>query len=81
MDPLVFGDYPKIMKKNAGSRIPAFTSVESKFVKGSIDFVGVNFYTTAYIKDQSSNLKKEERDFSMDMGVGIIRKLIFLTYT
>ncbi|KAI7992325.1 putative beta-glucosidase 23 [Camellia lanceoleosa] len=34
INPLVFGDYPKIVKKNAGSRIQEFTKVESKLVKG-----------------------------------------------
>ncbi|GFY98716.1 beta glucosidase 9 [Actinidia rufa] len=40
VDPLVFGDYADIMKKNAGTRIPAFTELESKQVKGSFDFIG-----------------------------------------
>ncbi|KAF9604915.1 hypothetical protein IFM89_011282 [Coptis chinensis] len=30
VDPLVFGDYPKIMKKNVGSRLPTFTKRESE---------------------------------------------------
>ncbi|KAL7198199.1 hypothetical protein ACSBR2_020673 [Camellia fascicularis] len=63
---LVFGDYPKIVKKNAGSRIPEFTKVVSKLVKGSFDFLGVNHYNTLYIKDKPSSLKIN-RDFNADM--------------
>lgn len=44
VEPLVFGDYPDIMKKNAGKRLPAFTKLESELVKGSIDFIGLNHY-------------------------------------
>ncbi|KAJ4824302.1 hypothetical protein Tsubulata_029360 [Turnera subulata] len=44
--PLVFGDYPSIMKERAGSRLPGFSSQESKLVKGSFDFLGVIHYYT-----------------------------------
>ncbi|KAI7992323.1 Beta-glucosidase 22 [Camellia lanceoleosa] len=72
INPLVFGDYPKIVKKNAGSRIPEFTKVESKLVKGSFDFLGLNHYNTLYIKDKPSSLKINNRDFNADMAVDII---------
>ena len=61
VDPLVFGDYPDITKKNAGTRIPAFTELESKPVKCSFDFIGVNHYTTFYVKDKNSSLKMDNR--------------------
>ncbi|KAL8143336.1 hypothetical protein V2J09_016368 [Rumex salicifolius] len=56
-------DYPAVMKRNAGSRIPAFTRLESRLVRGSFDFIGVNHYTTAYVKDSSSSLKSHLRDY------------------
>ncbi|KAF1897858.1 hypothetical protein Lal_00032620 [Lupinus albus] len=68
MDPLTFGDYPNIMKKNAGSRLPFFTKKESNMVKGSIDFLGINFYYTLYIKNSPSSLQMEERDYMADMA-------------
>lgn len=68
INPLVFGDYPDSMKKNAGSRLPAFTSLESRSVKGSFDFLGLNYYYTDYIKDHSSSLKMENRDFNADVA-------------
>ncbi|XP_077227217.1 beta-glucosidase 22-like [Tasmannia lanceolata] len=67
VNPLIFGDYPEIMKKNAGSRIPSFTKHQSEKVKGSFDFLGLNHYTTVYVQDNSNNLQKGLRDFNGDM--------------
>ena len=65
----MFGDYPHIMKKNAGSRIPAFTKEESKMVKGSFDFIGVIHYFTVSVKDNSDILATEHRDYTADSAV------------
>ncbi|XP_043691515.1 beta-glucosidase 24-like [Telopea speciosissima] len=48
MDPITNGDYPEIMKTLVGERLPKFTATESKMLKGSFDFLGLNYYTTAY---------------------------------
>ena len=79
VDPLVFGDYPDIMKKNAGTRIPAFTEVESKQVKGSFDFIGVNHYATLYVKDDTSRMKMDNRDWMADSAIQMICMLPLLT--
>jgi beta-glucosidase len=68
MEPLLHGDYPKIMKENAGARIPAFTSRESKQVKGSYDFIGIIHYSKFNGTDIPDALKTELRDFSIDSG-------------
>lgn len=47
-NPLTYGDYPETMKAIVGHRLPKFTKEESALVKGSIDFLGVNYYTTNY---------------------------------
>ena len=73
MHPLVYGDYPNSIKKNAGSRLPAFTGLQSKQVKGSFDFIGLNFYFTMYVKDQPSSLGMEERDVTADMELELLR--------
>ncbi|XWS73703.1 hypothetical protein CRYUN_Cryun02cG0151300 [Craigia yunnanensis] len=73
MHPLVYGDYPNSIKKNAGSRLPAFTDLQSKQVKGSFDFIGLNFYFTMYVKDQPSSLDMEDRDVVADMELELIR--------
>ncbi|KAI3819239.1 hypothetical protein L1987_13064 [Smallanthus sonchifolius] len=72
LNPLVNGDYPEIMKKNAGNRIPNFTKTESQGIKGSFDFFGINHYNTLYVKGNPSSLEMEIRDFSADMAATLI---------
>ncbi|KAA8530122.1 hypothetical protein F0562_004831 [Nyssa sinensis] len=48
MEPLVFGDYPFIMKALVRDGLPAFTDDQKALVKGSFDFIGVNYYTSRY---------------------------------
>ncbi|XP_010541744.1 PREDICTED: myrosinase 2-like isoform X2 [Tarenaya hassleriana] len=48
MDPLTKGYYPPIMRKMVGDRLPRFSATESLLVKGSYDFVGINYYLTDY---------------------------------
>lgn len=68
MDPLVFGDYPEIMKKNVGSRLPAFTKLESEVVKGSLDFIGINFYQVIGVQN-APNKSSSDRGYNSDMEV------------
>ncbi|XP_043722780.1 beta-glucosidase 11-like isoform X1 [Telopea speciosissima] len=74
LNPLVFGDYPESMKKNVGSRLPSFTPLQSKLVKGSCDFFGLNHYRTMYIKDDPSSLNMNQRDYLGDMGAQMLSK-------
>ncbi|VAH84129.1 unnamed protein product [Triticum turgidum subsp. durum] len=67
LGPLVFGDYPQVMKKNVGSRLPSFTKSQSEFVKGAIDFIGINHYYSVYVNDRP--LKEGVRDYAADMSV------------
>ncbi|KEH23192.1 putative beta-glucosidase [Medicago truncatula] len=71
LNPLTFGDYPDIMKKNAGSRLPSFTIKESNLIKNSIDFLGINFYNLIYVKNSPASLNMEDRDYTQDMAVEI----------
>ncbi|KAL1338409.1 hypothetical protein HN51_033052 [Arachis hypogaea] len=48
IEPLTKGDYPESMKSLVGSRLPKFSAEEVKIVKGSYDFIGINYYTTYY---------------------------------
>ncbi|XP_051152495.1 beta-glucosidase 24-like [Andrographis paniculata] len=50
MEPLVRGDYPEVMKQRVGNRLPKFEEKESTMVKGSFDFIGMNYYTTYWAK-------------------------------
>lgn len=51
LDPLVFGDYPPEMRQYHGNELPRFTSEEAKLLTQSLDFIGINHYTTLYAKD------------------------------
>ncbi|CAL4929768.1 unnamed protein product [Urochloa decumbens] len=55
-DPFFFGDYPASMRSRVGDRLPKFTADESALVKGALDFVGINHYTTYYTKHNSTNI-------------------------
>lgn len=67
-DPL-FGEggYPQVMVDEIGnrsvvegrpfSRFPSMSEEQKKFIKGTSDFFGINYYTSAYIE-----IDKEERD-------------------
>jgi len=58
------GDYPPVMKewlakksKEEGysrSRLPSFTKEEIEMVKGTWDFLGINHYTTFYVKESQN---------------------------
>ncbi|XP_022893284.1 beta-glucosidase-like isoform X2 [Olea europaea var. sylvestris] len=49
--PVITGDYPPSMRENAGERLPIFKPDEVKLVRGSCDFLGINYYTTYYAKN------------------------------
>lgn len=51
LDPLIFGDYPPEMRQYLGSELPRFSSEEIKYINGSLDFIGVNHYSSIYTKD------------------------------
>ncbi|KAG6632544.1 beta-glucosidase 24-like [Carya illinoinensis] len=52
MDPLTKGRYPLSMRTHVrGNRLPKFTPKQSKLVKGSYDFIGLNYYTANYVAD------------------------------
>ncbi|VAH84108.1 unnamed protein product [Triticum turgidum subsp. durum] len=67
LEPLVSGDYPDVMKKNVGSRLPSFTKSQSQVVKGAVDFIGINHYYSMYVNDRP--LDKGTRDYSADMSL------------
>ncbi|KAI4333182.1 hypothetical protein L6164_018020 [Bauhinia variegata] len=48
MEPLTRGIYPAIMVKRLGQRLPKFSKEQSLMVKGSFDFIGLNYYYTSY---------------------------------
>jgi beta-glucosidase/6-phospho-beta-glucosidase/beta-galactosidase len=51
LDPIIYGRYPYSMLEIVKDRLPVFSDEESRMVKGSIDYVGINQYTSYYMKD------------------------------
>ena len=55
MDPVVFGKYPDEMTSEViDGRLPKFTEEEASMLKGSVDFIGFNQYTSTYIFNTNS---------------------------
>ncbi|XP_059649068.1 beta-glucosidase 12-like [Cornus florida] len=48
LHPLTYGDYPPSMRAIVGHRLPKFSPAQSKMVAGSMDFLGMNYYTSQY---------------------------------
>ena len=55
MEPLTTGHYPQTMIKLVGSRLPKFSAEQSEMVKGSFDFLGLNYYTAKYVTSAVHN--------------------------
>ena len=52
------------MRENLGARLPKFTEEDVALVMNSVDFLGLNHYTTRYIAHNDS--PEEENDFYKD---------------
>ncbi|OMO71757.1 Glycoside hydrolase, family 1 [Corchorus olitorius] len=50
VEPVIRGDYPQSMRRLVKDRLPIFTSEEKNLIKGSFDFIGLNYYTSRYAK-------------------------------
>lgn len=69
----MFGDYPSSMRSRAGSRLPKFSEAESTLIKGTLDFVGINHYTTWYATN--SSIESFLNDSIADIGALTLRML------
>ncbi|XP_057839739.1 beta-glucosidase 40 isoform X2 [Cryptomeria japonica] len=56
MDPIFFGEYPRSMRERVGDRLPSFSIEESNLVRWSLDFVGINHYTTYYAANDEKHI-------------------------
>ncbi|XP_024020697.1 beta-glucosidase 17-like [Morus notabilis] len=70
-DPVVFGDYPKTMRSLVGSRLPNFTETQSELLKGSYDFLGLNYYTARYADDSNDDASSRPPRPANDMRVNL----------
>lgn len=75
LNPLIFGDYPTSMRSRAGERLPRFSQPQAALVKGSLDFVGINHYTTFYAYHNHTNIIGVVlNDTIADSGAFTVRK-------
>jgi beta-glucosidase/6-phospho-beta-glucosidase/beta-galactosidase len=74
LDPLLNGQYPKTMQDIVKERLPSFTPEQSKLVKGSVDYIGINQYTATYMADNPS-LQQTPTSYSSDWHVQYICEL------
>ncbi|KAA8549581.1 hypothetical protein F0562_001401 [Nyssa sinensis] len=55
MEPLIYGHYPATMRLLVRNRLPQFSEENSTLVKGSFDFIGINYYTAYYARNEPSS--------------------------
>ncbi|XP_047313049.1 beta-glucosidase 46-like [Impatiens glandulifera] len=51
LDPIMFGKYPEEMQAILGSILPTFTEEDKNILNKGLDFIGINHYTSFYVKD------------------------------
>lgn len=66
-DPIWFGDYPEVMRKRIGHKLPQFSPEEKAMLMGSSDFFGLNHYTTMF----AANSKETDVERSVYGNGGI----------
>ncbi|KAL8166225.1 hypothetical protein V2J09_007724 [Rumex salicifolius] len=55
LNPIYYGDYPEVMRDRLGDRLPKFLEEERGLLRNSVDFIGLNHYTTRYIAHSTEN--------------------------
>lgn len=56
------------MKKSVGDRLPSFTPEQSKKLIGSCDYVGINYYSSLFVKS-IKNVDPTKPTWRTDQGV------------
>ncbi|KAJ7946265.1 Beta-glucosidase [Quillaja saponaria] len=51
LDPIILGKYPAEMHEILGDDLPVFSRYDLQKLKNGLDFIGVNHYTSFYVKD------------------------------
>ncbi|KAL5567248.1 hypothetical protein UlMin_030412 [Ulmus minor] len=69
VEPLTYGDYPHSMRSLVGNRLPKFTKEEVELVKGSFDFLGLNYYTSQYAAYAPNHNKDSKASYLTDSRV------------
>ncbi|XP_024020700.1 beta-glucosidase 12-like [Morus notabilis] len=69
LDPIIHGDYPRTMRSLVKSRLPKFTEDESKLLKGSLDFIGLSYYTAFYAEESTTMSSGTNLSYTSDSHV------------
>ena len=56
MDPILFGKYPKEMEMILGTILPKFSSNDKAKLRRGLDFIGINYYASYYVRDCISSV-------------------------
>ncbi|KAL3519187.1 hypothetical protein ACH5RR_021776 [Cinchona calisaya] len=70
MHPITYGKYPDCMYTLVKERLPSFSEEETKMLRGSFDFIGLNYYTANYARhypNQPNSHSSYERDSEADL--------------
>ncbi|KAI5651286.1 hypothetical protein M9H77_37291 [Catharanthus roseus] len=67
LDPIFYGDYPETMRERLREQLPEFSAKEKGLLKNSLDFVGLNHFTTRFVVDAATN--HEDNDFCRVQGL------------
>ncbi|KAK3032817.1 hypothetical protein RJ639_035423, partial [Escallonia herrerae] len=78
LSPITVGSYPKSMRSLVKNRLPVFKGFQKLKVAGSYDFLGINYYTSYWASNTTSDPSKLSytTDSQVDLELVCIRKQI-----
>ncbi|KAL5715955.1 beta-glucosidase [Ranunculus cassubicifolius] len=91
LDPLFYGQYPVILRETMASALPNMTEMDSKLIKGSFDYIGVNYYYGDYVSAKTQFINwlpglhgQDSKDLNAEKylptGVGLQKFLEYLKH-
>ncbi|XP_047325323.1 beta-glucosidase 13-like [Impatiens glandulifera] len=72
VNPIVYGDYPDVMRSIVGLRLPKFSEEESSSLIGSYDFIGINYYTSTYVINRKVPANPTEQSYFTDTNAYVL---------
>ncbi|KAK1663642.1 hypothetical protein QYE76_051801 [Lolium multiflorum] len=69
MHPLVYGDYPPVMRTRVSARLLDITAEQSRKLSGSFDFIGLNHYAVFRASADENAFNLKQRDYFADGGI------------
>uniref|UniRef100_A0ACD6AN91 Uncharacterized protein n=1 Tax=Avena sativa TaxID=4498 RepID=A0ACD6AN91_AVESA len=75
MHPLVYGEYPPVMRSRVGARLPGLTAEQTKKLSGSFDFIGFNHYTVVRTQADERAFNLKQRNYYADAAATIAYSL------